>query len=87
MAARAASDTGSDGSSPVGGQAEFLAGAFFSVVVELFDDFESPLLVLFESPDFESPDLESVLVSELLFDAELSDFSPLRREDDGLSVR
>ena len=65
-----------------------MAGAFFSVLDELFDDFESPFLPeLVASPDFESPDLESVLASELLFDAELSDFSPLRREDDGLSLR
>ncbi len=66
---------------------DFFASDFLlldSDVVELpeSDDFDPED---FESEDFESEDFESVLVDDE--PDELSDFSPLRRDEDGLSVR
>ena len=71
------------GSSPAGGQADFLLATFFDDPVSDFfvDEPESDFVLaaeseLLESELFDSPDgLE-----------ELSDFSLLRRDDDGLSV-
>ena len=79
------------GSSPAPGcYADFLVLDFFDsgFLLPESDFVELPESDDLESEDFESDDFDSeVFESEDEFDEELSDFSALRRDDDGLSVR
>lgn len=82
---------GRGGPSPAPGYyADFLVVDFFESDGLLP---ESDFVELFESDDFESDDLDSedfdseLFESDEVLDEEVSDFSALRRDDDGLSVR